>query len=244
MAYAVVTFLPMSRMTRPTLVFDLDGTLADSARDLIATLNVVLAMDGVPAVPFDRARDLVGAGVRPLVQRGFALHGRALSPTRLEELYAAFIDHYHAHIADETILFDGALAALDRFAAAGWLLAICTNKPEALSIALLRTLNVDGRFAAICGKDSFAFFKPDPRHLTLTIEKAGGDPARAVMVGDSKTDIDAARAARIPVVAVSFGYTQIPVRELEPDVVIDRFEDLWEAATGLLALDLAVAARA
>lgn len=222
-------------MTRPTIIFDLDGTLADSARDLVATLNVVLALDGVPPVPFERARDLIGAGARPLIERGFAVHGRPLMEARLDELYTAFLDHYHANIANETVLFDGVVGALDRFAREGWLLGVCTNKIAAHSLTLLTALKVHDRFAAICGKDSFAFFKPDPRHLTATIVQAGGDPAHALMVGDSKTDIDTAKAAGVPVIAVSFGYTQVPVAELGPDIVIDHFDELWPTSQRLAA---------
>lgn len=216
-------------MSRPIIVFDLDGTLADSARDLMATLNVMLALDGVPPVALDSARDLIGAGARPLIERGFALHGRDISPARLDELYVAFLDHYHANIANETVLFDGVVGALDRFAHEGWLLAVCTNKLVSHSTTLLETLGVHRRFAAICGKDSFPYFKPDPRHLWSTIAQAGGDPAQALMVGDSKTDIDAAKAAGVPVIAVSFGYTQIPVHDLAPDAIIDHFDQLWDA---------------
>lgn len=221
-------------MTRPTIIFDLDGTLADSARDLVATLNVVLAIEEVAPALLEQTRDLIGVGARPLIERGFALQGRKLDEPRLDELYAIFLDHYHANLANETVLFDGALAALDRFARDGWLLGVCTNKLAAHASTLLRALGAHDRFAAIAGKDSFAFFKPDPRHLLATIEQAGGDPARAVMVGDSKTDIDTARAAKTPVVAVSFGYTQVPVRDLAPDLVIDHFDELWDAAQSLL----------
>lgn len=224
-------------MTRPTIIFDLDGTLADSARDLVATLNVVLALDGVPPAPLEKARDLIGAGARPLIERGFALQGRKLDERRLDELYAIYLDHYHANLANETVLFDGVLPALDRFARDGWRLGVCTNKIAAHAATLLRALGVHDRFAAISGKDSFAFFKPDPRHLLATIAEAGGDPSRAVMVGDSRTDIDTARAAGTPVVAVSFGYTQIPVKDLAPDAVIDHFDELWDAANLLLPAD-------
>jgi phosphoglycolate phosphatase len=221
-------------MSRPTIVFDLDGTLADSARDLVATLNVILALDGVPAVTLERARDLIGAGARPLIERGFALHGRAIEGPRLDELYSAFLDHYHANIANETVLFDGVEAALDRYASAGWLIGVCTNKLESHALALLRSLGVARRFGAICGKDSFAFFKPDPRHLLATIARCRGEPGRAVMVGDSITDIDTARAAGIPVVAVSFGYTQTHAADLGADAVIDHFDSLWDAVDGIL----------
>ncbi|MGL5735757.1 MAG: phosphoglycolate phosphatase [Beijerinckiaceae bacterium] len=221
---------------RPTIVFDLDGTLADSARDLMKTLNVVLASQGLPAVPHERARDLLGAGARPLIERGFHLYGKALEGALLERLYQQFLDHYHAHLADETVLFPGALAAMDRLRNAGYRLAVCTNKLESHSRTLLDALGITDRFAAICGKDSFAHFKPDPRHLTDTIALAGGRPDRAIMVGDSRTDIDTAKAAGIPVIAVTFGYTNVPVSELGPDVVIEHFDALDEAVAQCLRL--------
>jgi phosphoglycolate phosphatase len=213
----------------PIVVFDLDGTLADTAQDLIATLNVVLAQEGLAALPLAKARDLIGAGARPLIQRGFAASNAPLSEARLDELYRFFLDYYHHHIAVHTVLFPGVAAALDGLAADGFRLAVCTNKMEAHALELLKVLGVIDRFAFISGKDTFDVFKPDARHLTETIARAGGDPARAVMVGDSKTDIDTAKNARIPVVGVTFGYTNIHVAELGADRVIDRFDDLREA---------------
>ncbi|QGM97826.1 HAD family hydrolase [Methylocystis parvus] len=218
----------------PILVFDLDGTLADTARDLIATLNALLAREGLPLVAPSAARSLVGAGARALVERGFAIDGAPLAPERVDPLVRDFLDHYEAHIADETMLFPGALAALDRFASAGFRLAVCTNKPEPLARLLLEKLDAADRFAAICGRGTFPMHKPDPRTLALTIEAAGGDPRRAVMVGDSKTDVDTAKNAGTPVVAVDFGYTDIPVAELAPDRVISHFDELWAAAEAIL----------
>jgi phosphoglycolate phosphatase len=187
------------------LVFDLDGTLADTAPDLIATLNMLLAREGLPPAAPTAARELVGQGARALIERGFALAGAPLAPARADALVGEFLAHYEAHIADESALFPGARAALDRFAEAGTRLAVCTNKPEPLARLLLDKLGVAGHFAAICGRGTFPMHKPDPRMLTLTIAAAGGDAARAVMVGDSKTDIDTAKAAGAPVVAVDFG---------------------------------------
>jgi phosphoglycolate phosphatase len=221
----------------PILVFDLDGTLADTARDLIATLNVLLVREGLPTVAPTAARSLVGAGARALIERGFALHDTPLAPERLDPLVADFLAHYEAHIADETELFPGARAALDRFLDAGFRLAVCTNKPEPLARLLLEKLEAADRFAAICGRGTFPMHKPDPRTLLLTIEAAGGDPARAVMVGDSKTDIDTAKQAGAPVVAVDFGYTDTPVAELSPDRVISHFDDLWAATSALLGAE-------
>jgi phosphoglycolate phosphatase len=215
----------MSR-TPATIVFDLDGTLADTAGDLVTTLNVILAGEGLDPIPLQRARDMIGAGARALIQRGFEAHGRPLPPAELDRLFVAFLDHYRDHLAIETVLYDGVLGALDQLAGQGHRLAVCTNKVEAHSIKLLEALGVADRFKAICGRDSFAFHKPDPRHLTATIAQAGGDPAHAVMVGDSRTDIDTARAAGLPVVAVTFGYTDTPVALLAPDRVISHFDEL------------------
>ncbi len=220
------------------LVFDLDGTLAETAKDLIATLNVILEREGLPPVTLESGRTLVGAGAKALLQRGFAQAGASLSEDRLDQLFRDYLEHYEAHICDETHLFDGVVGALDRFEAAGWRFAVCTNKIEHPSRRLLEALGVANRFAAICGQDTHrvdgkAVCKPDPRALTLTIAMAGGDPARAIMVGDSKTDIVTAQAAGIPVVAVDFGYTDEHVSAYNPDRVISHFDALWRAVAEL-----------
>ncbi len=221
-------------MQPPIAVFDLDGTLAETAGDLVGTLNAVMAGEGLPALPFERAKDMIGAGARALIQRGFEAAGRDLPAAKMDDLFDRFLVHYEANILVRSHLFDGvpeALQALDR---EGFLLAVCTNKIEAHAVKLLDLLGQRGRFAFISGRDTFPFFKPDPRHLTETIRLAGGDPARAVMVGDSRTDIDTARAADVPVVAVTFGYTDVPVEQLGPDRVIGHFRDLPAAVRGLL----------
>ncbi len=218
----------------PIVVFDLDGTLADTAHDLIATLNVLLTREGLPALPLSQARDLIGAGARPLIERGYAAAGAPLPAALLESLYGEFLDYYHHHIADHSMLFPGAVEALDRLDAQGFRLAVCTNKMEAHALELLRALGVLKRFAFVSGKNTFAFCKPDPRHLLETIDRAGGDPARALMVGDSRTDIDTAKAAGIPVVGVTFGYTAVPVRDLDPDIVIDDLATLPDAVASLV----------
>jgi phosphoglycolate phosphatase len=218
----------------PTLVFDLDGTLAETAGDLIGALNFVLAREGVEPVPLASARSLLGAGGRALIARGFELSGRDLAPARLDALFADFLAHYTAHIADVSALFPGVEASLTRCAAAGWRLAVCTNKLERSSHLLLGKLGVADRFAFVCGQDTFGVAKPDPKPLLETIRKVGGDPRRAAMVGDSRTDVETARAAGTPIVAVDFGYTDVPVAELKPDRVISHFDALFEAAEGLL----------
>jgi phosphoglycolate phosphatase len=220
----------------PIVVFDLDGTLADTAQDLVATLNVILVREGLAPLPFEKARDLIGAGARPLIERGFAASQAPLSEERLDALYAFFLDHYHHNIAVHTVLFPGVIEALETLAKQGFTLAVCTNKLESHALELLKVLGLLDRFAFISGKDTFDVFKPDPRHLTETIRRAGGDAARAVMVGDSKTDIDTAKNARIPVVGVSFGYTNIHVRDLGADVVVDHFDEMNSAVHRLLAV--------
>lgn len=213
----------------PVAVFDLDGTLADTAGDLVGTLNVILEQEGLSPLPVEKARDMIGAGARALIERGFEAAGKELAPAYLDKLFGQFMVHYGENIRVRTELYPGVAAALDRLEAAGFILAVCTNKVEEHSVKLLHELGVGHRFAANCGRDTFPYFKPDPRHLTLTIERAGGHPARAVMVGDSRTDIVTAQNARIPVIAVPFGYTEVPVQELGPDLVIDHFDDLFAA---------------
>ena len=213
----------------PLVVFDLDGTLAETAGDLIAALNVVLAQDGIAPLTVDQARVLLGAGGRALIERGYAVAGRSVDRDRLETLFRDFLSHYDAHICDHSHLFAGVAEALDRLEGEGYAFAVCTNKMHAPSIKLLAALGIADRFRAICGQDSFAVHKPDARALLWTIERAGGDPRRSVMVGDSITDIATAKAAAIPVVAVDFGYTDKPVTELGPDRVISHFDDLADA---------------
>jgi phosphoglycolate phosphatase len=218
----------------PIAVFDLDGTLADTAGDLVGTLNVILDREGLAPLPVRKARDMIGAGARALIQRGFEAAGKELTPAYLDELFRQFMVHYGENICVETRLYPGVASALDRLEQAGFILAVCTNKVEEHSVKLLHELGVGHRFAANCGRDTFPYFKPDPRHLTLTIERAGGSPARAVMIGDSRTDIVTARNAGIPVVAVPFGYTDVPVRDLGPYLVINHFDELFSGIQRLM----------
>jgi phosphoglycolate phosphatase len=232
-------------MTGPLLVLDLDGTLVDTAPDLLATLDRVLDEAGYAIVPPDSARGMIGHGARRMIERALAVQGLAVAAEELEALYRRFLVHYEAHIADESRPYPGAVEALDRFAASGWRFAICTNKHERMSRLLLRALGLEARFAAIAGGDTFAASKPDPGHLLATIARAGHRRGDAIMVGDGRTDIDAARAARVPVVGVTFGYTPVPMRELRPDLLIDRFDELSVArAEALLPYPAAAPAAA
>jgi phosphoglycolate phosphatase len=213
-------------MTPPTIVFDLDGTLVDTAPDLLDSLNHCLATAGLEPVEPAELRQHVGLGGRVMIQRAFATRKRLLEEDMLDRLLGTFLEHYTAGIPGRSTPFPGVIEALDRFEAAGYAFAICTNKMESLSTQLIGALRLAPRFKAICGADTFQFRKPDPRHLLQTIDRAGGDPARAIMVGDSRTDIDTAKAAGIPVVAVDFGYTDRHVREFSPSRIISHFDEL------------------
>jgi phosphoglycolate phosphatase len=221
-------------MATPTIVYDLDGTLADTADDLMGALNTVLTQEGLAPLSVVNARVMLGAGGRTLIQRGFAASGRELGPLKLEALFGDFLAHYNAHIAQHTRLYPGVESALDAIARAGWRQAICTNKMEGSARLLMGKLRVAYRFAFICGQDTFGVGKPDPRPLLGTIAASGGDRSRAIMVGDSLTDIKTARAAGLPAIAVDFGYSDVPVNELGPDRVISHFDELAEACGALL----------
>jgi phosphoglycolate phosphatase len=222
-------------MIAPTIVFDLDGTLVDTAPDLIATLNVLLSGRGLPEVEAAALRNMIGGGARALIERALWEQRIVLPNGELDRLYGEYLDHYAAHIADRSRPFAGAEAALDVLSAQGSRLAVCTNKLERLSVRLLDVLGLADRFSAICGQDTFPVRKPDPDMLRRTIARAGGSSDRAIVVGDSATDIGMARAAAVPVVAVDFGYTEVPVSQLGPDRVISRFEDLPNVVSEIFA---------
>jgi phosphoglycolate phosphatase len=221
-------------MVAPTVVFDLDGTLVDSAPDLVATLNIIFAREGLPPVPYDTARNLVGGGARSMIQRSLAAEGRKLDAAQVERLVVDFIEHYAAHIADRSRPFPGLEAALDEFAAGGCRFAVCNNKLEWLAVRLLDALALSKRFVAICGADTFGLQKPNPDLLRRTIARAAGEPGQAVMVGDSLSDVATARAAGVPVVAVDYGYTETAVSEMGPDRVISALAELPSAVFDLL----------
>jgi phosphoglycolate phosphatase len=220
-------------MPAPTIVFDLDGTLIDTAPDLVDTLNVVFAREGLPPVPYDTARNLIGGGARMMIARGVEAEGRVFPPDKLEQMFTDFIAYYSEHIADRSQPFPGVIDALNTLASDGWRFAVCTNKLERLSILLLGQLGLADRFAAICGQDTFGTQKPDPEVLRRTVAAAGGRLQDTIMIGDSLTDIRTARAAGIPVIAVDFGYTERPVEEFGPDRIISRFAQLPAAVAGL-----------
>jgi phosphoglycolate phosphatase len=220
-----------------TIVFDLDGTLIDTAPDLISTLNITLAREGMPAVPYEEARKMIGGGARGMIEKALIAEGHGGDTVKLkaelDRMFGDFVEHYAAHIADHSRPFPELEMALDGLAAAGYRLAVCTNKLEWLSVRLLDMLDLTRYFAAICGQDTFGMQKPDPEVLRRTIVKAGGAPDRAIMIGDSGTDVRTARAASLPVIAVTFGYSEVPIESLRPDRLISSYGELRAAIHGI-----------
>jgi phosphoglycolate phosphatase len=217
------------------VAFDLDGTLVDTAPDLVGALNVILDQDGLAQLPLKQARMMVGRGARGLLSQGFAAAGQPFDDEpRTRGLIARFIDVYLARIARESRPFEGVEAALDALIAEGARLCVCTNKYTDLSVALLDALDLSNRFVAVVGPDAAPAAKPDPRHLLAAIEAAGGRPDRALMVGDSAADVGAARAAHVPSIVVTFGYTEIAAEALGGDYLIDAFAELPALVTRLL----------
>jgi phosphoglycolate phosphatase len=209
-----------------TIVFDLDGTLIDTAPDLIDTLNITLKREGLQPVAYEKARPMIGGGARGMIERALGAEGRSVAKSDVDRMFSGFIEYYAAHIADRSRPYPKLEETLDFLAAAGHCLAVCTNKIEWLAVKLLNTLDLANRFACICGQDTFKVMKPDPEILLGTIRRAGGDLKQTVMVGDSGTDIRTARNANVPVIAVDFGYTEAPIETLHPDRIISTYVEL------------------
>jgi phosphoglycolate phosphatase len=229
--------LPRSRrvqqldMTGATIVFDLDGTLVDTAPDLTNALNDVLLRRSHRPVSLETIRHAVGHGARVMIEEALR---RAGVTDDIDRMLAEFLVHYEANIAAESRPFPGAVAALDSLAKAGARLAVCTNKRAHLADKLLAELDLKSYFQAIAGRDTYAVSKPDPGHLTQVIDAAGGDQDYAVMIGDSMMDLLAAKGAGVPVVLVRFGYAAYEVDGLDASAVIDHFDELLPTATRLL----------
>lgn len=213
-------------MPAPLAIFDLDGTLIDTAPDLIASLNHAIAPAGLPPYAIEDTKILVGRGVRVMIERAFEHRDRSLDEATFDACFERFSEHYRAGIPGESRPYPGIVAALGRLKSAGFDLAVCTNKRESFTMPLLDALDLAGYFTAITGGDTFAFRKPDPRHIAETIARAGGDVANAVMVGDSSNDIDSAKGAGAATIAVTFGYADRPVAEMAADRTISHFDEL------------------
>ncbi len=218
-----------------TIAFDLDGTLVDSAPDLIGTLNRMLVDEGLPPVPMESASTLIGSGARALLVHGFEAAGAPVERAKSDELFERFLVDYAAHIADGSQPFEGVVETLERLSERGAILVVATNKRSDLSELLLGKLDLTRHFAAIVGPDRVSARKPSGAHLKEAVAIAGGDSERAIMVGDASPDADAARDAGMPCILTTFGFTPTPVEDLGGDVLIDAFEDVEEAIDGILS---------
>ncbi len=218
-----------------TVAFDLDGTLVETHVDLVGTLNRMLVRHGLPETPMESAAALIGGGARALLTHGFERAGATWDEAHAPALFDAFIADYVDHIADHSRPFDGVVEILERLAARGAILCVATNKRTDLSLLLLDRLDLTRHFAVVAGPDRVSARKPSGAHLKEAVTLAGGDPARAFMVGDASPDTLAARDAGMPCIVATFGYSPVPPEDLGGDVLIDAFEDLEEAIDGLLA---------
>lgn len=230
--------LPLQTGLPPlTLVFDLDGTLVDTAPDLIAATNHVMAHLGREPASAAVVRPFVSHGALAMIRGAIGPEAKDWPEDRLYPLFERFIAYYQENIAVKSQPFPGLIAILDQAQADGHTLAVCTNKRESLALQLLDDLGLRARFASITGRDTFPVCKPDPRHLLGTIERAGGVAKRAVMVGDSDVDVSTARAAGIPVIAVDFGYCDPPVAHFNPDALISHYDGFGAALARLQFTD-------
>ena len=216
-------------MSPRAIIFDLDGTLVDSAPDLADALNSVLRREGLREQTLDAVKGMVGAGARVLIQRGFAANGTALSEPEAERLLPAFLADYRARATAKTRLMPGARQLLTELVAAGVGLGLCTNKPEDITRQILGDLAVAVHFGSIVGGDTTPAKKPDPRPLLHALEELGCPAGEALMVGDSAADAGAARAAGTGLALVTFGYSRVPVAEMKPDHLILHFDEFLPA---------------
>ncbi len=220
--------------TITTVLFDLDGTLVDSASDLQRALNRLLASQGREEVTVEAVKLMIGDGVKKLVERGFEATGAIPKDEVIDGLMDGFIEDYEANSAVLTRPFPGAKRALETLKKAGTRMALCTNKPHGAALEILGEFGLDGYFEEIVGGDSLGGIKkPDPRFLLETLKRLGVDPANAVMVGDNQNDVDASRGAGLRVVVLGHGYTRTPPAELGADALIEHFDQLAEALDGL-----------
>lgn len=211
-------------------IFDLDGTLADTAGDLLGAANVVLAEAGLPLLLPSEDRAFAGRGGKAMIRRSLTRAGRdpddAPSEALTTDLYPRLLAVYEGRIADETMLYDGVVACLDDLDDRGWHLGVCTNKPERLARMLLGELGVLDRFAALLGADTLSVRKPDPEHFFETCRRSGAEPDGSVMIGDTLTDLATARAAGRPCILTTFGFAAEPLAELAPDAVVAHFSEI------------------
>ncbi len=220
------------------IVFDLDGTIADTSGDLIDAANVALTAEGFPLAPAEAIKAGVGYGTKAMLRSALAHGGHHASIDQMQRLADRLVAHYEENIARKTCLFPGFAEAAHGLRTRGAKLAVCTNKRERLALKLISALGIEALFDAVAGGDTFPFHKPDPRHITWLVQRVGGEVPAAIMVGDSEADVAAAKAAAIPVVAVRFGYAGVPAEDLGANAVIDHFEALPSLVHSLLAKEM------
>lgn len=213
-------------MSQKLIVFDLDGTLLDTSNDLLDCVNHCLLSVDLKPVVYEDLTFLVGQGARAMITRAFELNKSKLSEPELDRLFDLFIEYYDAHMPGTSSAYPGLMDAIDRLSVAGYRHAVCTNKHEGMARKLLDLLSLTDHFEAITGGNTYPYRKPDARHLLNTIELAGGVAEKSIMIGDSKNDIYAAQNANVASVAVSFGFSDVPVETLNPSVVINNYGEL------------------
>jgi phosphoglycolate phosphatase len=216
------------------IIFDLDGTLVDTAPDLVAALNSVLTAEGFAPITTAELRHMVGHGVRAMFEHALLRTSGNISPDRMDDLTDRFLKYYRTNIARGSRPFPQVPETLDRLALGGAGLGVCTNKPHDLTELLLNELSLSRHFPAVIGGGRTPYSKPDPRHVFAVVKALNGHCRRAVFVGDSAIDVQAARAAEIPVIAMSYGYTPTPAAELGADAVLDDFAELPETIFRLI----------
>jgi phosphoglycolate phosphatase len=217
-----------------TIVFDLDGTLVDTAPDLLGGIDLLLREKGLRPVPHDLIQPLISVGSRIMLKRALEYLKHPLDEPTYEAWWARYLEIYAANIAVNSRPFPGLVPVLERLRSRGATLAVCTNKSEVLSHRLLGELGLAQHFKAVAGRDTFVrCYKPNPEHLLGTLRLAGGVPHRAVMVGDSDIDVQAARNAGVPVIGVTFGYTPEPIAQFHPDAIIAHYDDFEAALAGI-----------
>ncbi|WP_136656852.1 HAD family hydrolase [Nitratireductor sp. XY-223] len=221
-------------MPSPLVIFDLDGTLFHTAPDLMDSLNHVIGSAGLAPVSYNDMTYLVGSGARAMIAKALELRETQIEPAAFEQMFDRFLEHYSASMPGGSQTYPGVVDAMDRLELAGYSLAVCTNKTEAMARRLLELTGHLSRFAAVTGGDTFAVKKPDAGHIHGTLDLADGDPARSVMIGDSVNDISAARNAGIVSIGVPFGYSDTAMEELGPDHVIGHFDELTPELVGRL----------
>ena len=210
------------------LIFDLDGTLVDTAPDLMGATNYALSTIGRRPITMEQVRHMVGHGARSLIERGVAATGDNVDKTTVDKMHTALLDYYADHIADDSVIFDGLLKVLDKARSSGMKLGVCTNKVEGLSHKLLRELKMADYFGAVVGGDTLPIMKPDPAPYREVARRLGVDSSHTIMFGDSETDIRTAQNTGVPVIAVTFGYTPQPVETYNPTHVISHYDQAWD----------------